>query len=107
MGLGTLIPDPQVFTYTTAQAAINQGEPWRKALMSYLSDNRDLLRATIEDFGVIDLYQMEASYLGWLSCEQLQIDDPSQLFLDNGLAIDAQFIVPSFVGIQLRKPQSR
>jgi len=87
MGLGTLIPDPQVFTYTTAQAAINQGEPWRKALMSYLSDNRDLLRATIEDFGVIDLYQMEASYLGWLSCEQLQIDDPSQLFLDNGVAL--------------------
>ena len=87
MGLGTLIPDPQVFTYTTAQAAINQGEPWRKALMSYLSDNRDLLRATIEDFGVIDLYQMEASYLGWLSCEQLQINDPSKLFLDNGVAL--------------------
>ena len=87
VGLGTLIPDPQIFTYTSTQAAINQGEPWRKALMSYLSDNRDLLRSTIADVPAIDLYQMEASYLGWLSCEQLQIDDPSQLFLDYGVAL--------------------
>jgi aminotransferase/cystathionine beta-lyase len=105
--LGTLIPDPQIFTYIATQSALLHGEPWRQALMDYLASNRQLLKTVMGDLPQLRLYQMEASYLGWISCEQLKLDDPSELFLNHGVALQPGYMFqqPDHVRINIATPK--
>jgi bifunctional pyridoxal-dependent enzyme with beta-cystathionase and maltose regulon repressor activities len=50
---------------------------------------------------------MEASYLGWISCEQLKLDDPSELFLNHGVALQPGYMFqqPDHVRINIATPK--
>ena len=85
--IGTLIPHPEIFGYVATDAAIKDGEEWRLALLDYLTQNRKLLIEKINQIPGLRLYDIEASYLGWISCESLAIENPHQLFLNYGVAL--------------------
>ncbi|MBL6685606.1 MAG: putative C-S lyase [Methylophilaceae bacterium] len=86
-GIGTIIPDTQIFGYITTLAALDKGEPWRKDLLDYLDKNRKLVQEKIIPIKDLKLYTTEASYLAWISYEKLKNLDLCELFLQYGVAV--------------------
>ncbi|MDE7386810.1 MAG: PatB family C-S lyase [Muribaculaceae bacterium] len=64
------------FTATIAtEAAYNNGEPWLNEALEYISDNIDFTRRYLaERLPVIDMVTPEASFLVWLDCRNLGLD---------------------------------
>ena len=108
-GLGSIIPNAEIFGYIVTAAAIQNGNEWRLALLKYLSKNRQLLIENINQIPGLSLYNMEASYLGWISCEKLSLKDPFKLFLDNGVAFQPGYMFnqPNHLRINIATPQSQ
>jgi cystathionine beta-lyase len=106
--IGTLIPDPQIISYVSTQAALRHGEPWRQELIQYLESNKLMLKNDIKQMQSLKMYTMEASYLAWIDCSQLELKDPAQLFLDNGLALQpgSMFQQDNHVRINIATPKS-
>ena len=106
--IGTLIPDPQIISYVSTQAALRHGEPWRQELIQYLESNKLMLKNDIKQMQSLKMYTMEASYLAWIDCSQLEIKDPAQLFLDHGLALQpgSMFQQDNHVRINIATPKS-
>lgn len=106
--IGTLIPDPQIISYVSTQAALRHGEPWRQELIQYLESNKLMLKNDIKQMQPLQMYTMEASYLAWIDCSQLEIEDPAQLFLGHGLALQpgSMFQQDNHVRINIATPKS-
>jgi cystathionine beta-lyase len=106
--IGTLIPDPQIISYVSTQAALRHGEPWRQELIQYLESNKLMLKNDIKQMQPLQMYTMEASYLAWIDCSQLEIEDPAQLFLEHGLALQpgSMFQQDNHVRINIATPKS-
>ena len=106
--IGSLIPHPEIFGYVATGAAIKDGEEWRLALLEYLTQNRKLLTEKINQIPGLSLYDIEASYLGWISCESLPVKNPHQLFLNHGVALQpgTMFNQPDHVRINIATPYS-
>ena len=86
-GVGTIIPETQIFGYTSTLAALDEGEAWRKNLLQYLKKNRKLVQEKMTTIKGLNLYTIEASYLAWISYEKSQYKDLSKLFVDYGVAV--------------------
>lgn len=88
-----LVTEINTFGYTGCVAAYTQGEPWRQALLAYLTANRDFLYSFIaEHLGEISLYPMQATYLAWLNVEKLKargVDNPQAFFVEHGVGLSA------------------
>jgi len=106
--IGSLIPHPEIFGYIATDAAIKDGEDWRLALLDYLSQNRNLLIQRINQIPGLSLYEIEASYLGWISCESLPVKNPHQLFLNHGVALQPGYMFnqPNHVRINIATTHS-
>lgn len=109
VGLYQTIAPPSLFAYTATMAAIKDGEPWRKALIQYLRQNRDLIQARINSITGLNIDKMEGSYLAWIDCTQLNHQNPYQQLLDAGLATSpgSQFGRDQFVRLNFGTQQSR
>lgn len=85
------ITEVNCFGYAACNAAYRHGEPWRRELMAYLTDNRDLLYKFVADkLPEIKLWPMEATYLAWLNIEgvkALGCDNPHRLFEEHGVGL--------------------
>ena len=106
--IGSLIPHPEIFGYVATDAAIKNGEDWRLALLDYLSQNRNLLMERINQIPGLRIYDIEASYLGWISCENLPAKNPHQLFLNHGVAVQPghMFNQPNHIRINIATTHS-
>lgn len=90
-----VLPSPTLFGYLAALAAYREGDAWLSAQLDYLRGNRDLVRESLP----LPLASVEATYLAWLDCRGLGIDDPHRHFLAHGVALSPgpQFGTPGFV----------
>ena len=106
--IGSLIPHPEIFGYVATNAALSDGEDWRLALLEYLSQNRKLLTERINQIPGLRLYDIEASYLGWISCENLPAKNSHQLFLKHGVALQPGYMFnqPNHVRINIATTRS-
>ena len=69
------VAEGNVFSYEAAIAAFRQGEPWLKALLEYLAENRTYAEAYIkENIPKLRTVHGEATYLLWIDCDSLQTD---------------------------------
>ena len=108
-GLHQTIAPPSLLAYTATLAAIKDGEPWRKELITYLRNNRDLIYRKINSIDGLSIGNMEGSYLAWIDCTKLNHQDPYQLFLDAGLATSpgSQFGQKKFVRLNFGTHKAR
>ena len=106
--IGSLIPHPEIFGYVATDAAMKDGEDWRLALLDYLSQNRKLLIERVNRIPGLNLYDIEASYLGWISCESLPVKNAHQLFLNHGVALQPGYMFnqPNHIRINIAIPHS-
>ncbi len=66
------------------RVAFEQGEPWLRAVLTYLDGNRRLLAQLVATLLPGVRYTMpEATYLAWLDCRSLGLDDPAAAFLQH------------------------
>ncbi|MDZ7655553.1 MAG: pyridoxal phosphate-dependent aminotransferase [Sulfurimicrobium sp.] len=64
------------FSIAAFEAAYREGEAWLDALLLYLRDNRDFVAAYLAEYlPAIELIQPEGTYLLWLDCRGLGMND--------------------------------
>jgi cystathionine beta-lyase len=74
-----------VVGYEANVAAYTQGEAWLDELVRYLDGNRKLLGTMLaERLPRLGYVPPEATYLAWLDCAALNVEDPAQVFLERG-----------------------
>jgi cystathionine beta-lyase len=63
--------------------AYTEGGPWLAGLMAYLHDNRDyLLDAVRTRLPGVTMNVPLGTYLAWLDCSALGLEDPQRFFLE-------------------------
>jgi cystathionine beta-lyase len=66
-------------------AAYRAGGAWLQALVAYLDGNRHALAELLAvHLPAVAYRQPEATFLAWLDCSELGLDDPARCFLDRG-----------------------
>ena len=68
--------------------AFREGGPWLAEVLDYLDGNRRLLTEMLADLlPAVGYIEPEASFLAWLDCRELGLDDPRKHFLKAGVAL--------------------
>ncbi|ALG67544.1 MalY/PatB family protein [Beggiatoa leptomitoformis] len=79
-----IVPEVNILGITASIAAYQHGESWLEDLLAYLSHNsRFISYFATQYLPNINLTAPEATFLGWLDCRALPIEDPFQFFLSH------------------------
>jgi cystathionine beta-lyase len=93
------------------RVAYEQGEAWRAQTVAYLAGNRDLLGDLLADLlPQVRYTPPQATYLAWLDCAALALDDPARFFLKQAsvaLSGGADFGAPGRGHVRLNFATSR
>ncbi len=95
--------------YAACEAAYRYAGDWRDQLQRYLASNRDLLHSFVKsELPEIQLYQHEATYLGWMNVSKLQLDTPVRHFENHGIGLSdgAFFDSPRHLRINFGCPRA-
>lgn len=100
-----VLPSPSVFGYVAALAAYRGGDAWLEAQIAYLRANRDQVEAKLE----LPMAHVEASYLAWIDCAPLGLENAFEFFLKNGVALSpgSQFGDRRFVRLNFGTQRAR
>lgn len=103
------------FSITAFEAAYNHGEAWLDALMQYLQQSRDRAAQFIdESLPDISLIQPQGTYLLWLDCRQMGLDNPTlrQFFIEQvGVGMNPGYVFgdngSGFMRLNIGTPRAR
>ncbi|MBS0974669.1 MalY/PatB family protein [Serratia rubidaea] len=82
-----LVPEVDVLALVAAQAAYQDGQPWLDRQLDYLRANRDLVMTRINALPGLRLAPIEATYLAWIDCSGLPVDNPHAFFEQAGVGL--------------------
>lgn len=78
-----LLPCGNVLSIAAYEKAYDGScEDWKNALRDYLRVNRDLAEACFKKFPEIKIPHNEGTYLLWLDCTDMGLEDPAAFFLE-------------------------
>lgn len=95
-----IVPSVDILAYVAATAAYRDGQPWLNDLLDYLRGNRDLVSSRLNALpGLSILPGMEATYLAWINCSGLPVQNPHAFFEQAGVGLSPgrDFGNPRFV----------
>ena len=103
------VPDASVFGYVGAIAAYLDGDAWLAAQLDYLRANSDLVESFVRRMEGLAMAHVEATYLAWIDCSGLAVQDAHALFLAHGVALSpgAQFGAARFVRLNFGTQRAR
>lgn len=83
-----LVPEVGCFGYHALQAALEEGEPWRQALLAQLRENRDKVSAALDAMGLPHSHP-QVTYLTWIDARALadRVGNPAQWFEQHGVGL--------------------
>jgi cystathionine beta-lyase len=101
-----LVPHVNQFGYVAMEAAYRDGEPWRQALLTQLRENCRLVEEAVSTCPGLSMIQPEATYLAWIDCQALNLDDPAAFLLKHKLAVGSghYFGADGFIRINFACP---
>jgi cysteine-S-conjugate beta-lyase len=71
-----ILPGPNLFGYTAMEAAYRHGDEWLEQLLEYLQGNLEFLQDyTARKIPRVQVIQPQGTYLIWLDCRGLALDD--------------------------------
>lgn len=83
-----IVPGVNALGFSACLAAYRDGEPWRTALIDYLSDNKDIVyRAINEEIPGLSMDDVQATYLAWINVTKLGAHDPVRFFQNAGVGL--------------------
>jgi cysteine-S-conjugate beta-lyase len=69
-------PGPNLFAFTALEAAYRFGDEWLDQVLAYIEGNLDFMRGFLrEHIREITLIEPQGTYLVWLDCRQLNLND--------------------------------
>lgn len=95
------------------QACYEHGDEWLRELKAYLEGNLSVLRSAVEHMDGVTLVEPQSTYLPWLDCRGLGLDDAAlahlvehdaKLWLDRGTMFGAEG--SGFMRINIASPRS-
>lgn len=100
---------PSVFGYVATLAAYRGGDVWLAAQRDYLRANRDLVESAVAGLPALAMAHVEATYLAWIDCSGLGVEDAAAHFLRHGVALSpgAQFGDARFVRLNFGTQRER
>lgn len=106
--MGRIVSHVNTLGYTAAQAAYSDGGAWRRELIAYLRDNRDLVLDEVGRMPGLSVTHVEATYLAWIDARQTRIEQPVRFFEEAGVGLSdgADFGAPGFVRLNFGCPRS-
>jgi cystathionine beta-lyase len=79
-----LVPSVNAMGLIGAEAAYRDGQSWLDQLLPYLQANRDFLWDFVQrEFAGMRMTKPEGTYLAWLDCRELRLDNPYEFFLEH------------------------
>lgn len=93
--------DVNVLGRVMATAAFQYGEPWRKEVIRYLQENARMIEERVNALDGVSVAAVEATYLAFIDCRDLALDNPFKYFEAHGLGFGdgADYAAPGFVRI--------
>lgn len=85
--LHTLIPGPNALAFEVSLAAIQGGQAWHLELLAYLRQNRTLVQDWVRAQPLLQMAELEATYLAWIDASAVGSMHLMQDFLNAGVAI--------------------
>jgi cystathionine beta-lyase len=94
-----IVPHVNLLGYTAALAAYRHGGAWLEAQLDYLRRGRDLLQEGVDGIAGVSMTRVEATYLAWLDCRSLGLENTADHFERFGLGLQAgrEFGLPGFL----------
>lgn len=83
------VHDAPLFAYEAAVAAYRDGGAWLDAQLAYLRSNSALVESAVQRLPGVEAVHLEATYLAWIDCSGLELDDPHAHFLAHGLGLSS------------------
>jgi cystathionine beta-lyase len=78
-----IVPHVNILGLSAAEAAYKYGKPWVDEVLRTLENNYAYLSKFVrEKLSPISMQSVEGTYLAWLDCRKLNLDNPSQFFLE-------------------------
>ena len=92
------------------RAGYDKCKQWKADLLEYLRENRDYMEKRIEKMEGVTVVHNQATYLAWMDCRGLGLEDPWKFFreeagvnFNNGV----DFAAPGFLRINFGCPRSQ
>jgi cystathionine beta-lyase len=82
-----LISSPNLLGLVATEAAYRHGDPWRQALLGYLRENARLVTDNIASMPGLRSTPVEATYLAWIDCRELNQARPQRFFELHGVGL--------------------
>jgi cysteine-S-conjugate beta-lyase len=103
-----IVPHVNIFGYAAGLAAYRDCKDWHESLLEYLRVNRDILEKTIEQISGLSINYVEATYLAWIDCRELGLQNPAAFFEEHGVGLsDGEFFgVKGFVRLNFGCPRT-
>lgn len=104
-----IVPWVNALGFSAALAAYRYGDEWHAELLDYLRGNRDLVMAEIADMPGLETTPVEATYLAWIDCRELTLDNPVTFFEGAGVGLSdgVEFGAPGFLRLNFGCPRPR
>ncbi|HOX25366.1 MAG TPA: PatB family C-S lyase [Candidatus Krumholzibacteria bacterium] len=104
-----IVPHVGALAYTAALAAYRHGDAWLAAQLAYLRRGRDLVEAAVAEIPGVAMAHVEATYLAWIDCRDLQVADLAGHFEKGGLGVQGgdEFGLPGFVRLNFGTTHAR
>jgi cystathionine beta-lyase len=106
---GHTLAEINPLAFHAGEAAYRHGEPWRQALIAYLTNNRDTLVQHLTAIG-LNVAAPQATYLAWIDTRATGVENPAN-FLENetGLFVSdgAFFGWPGYFRFNFGCPRAR
>lgn len=77
---------PNILGMAATTAAYAHGMPWRQALLDYLRGNLEQVM-TLDGLGGLRVIRPQATYLAWIDCRALALEDPATFFEQAGVGL--------------------
>lgn len=78
---GHTLAEINCISYYAAEAAYNEGEPWRKELIAYLKGNYEFIKEQFaQKLPKVNIPEMEATYLCWMGFSGYNLENPAEFF---------------------------
>jgi len=100
-----LVPHPCGIAYAALEACLNEGEPWRQALLDYLRGNRERVATALAAMG-LPATPVQATFLSWFDARG--IPDAHRLFEQHGVGLSdgEAFGTPGFLRLNFGCPRA-
>jgi len=82
-----IVPGVNTLGFTACLAAYRDCEQWRKALIDYLTGNKDIVYKTINEIPGLSMDDVQATYLAWINVTKLGLDNPVRFFQKAGVGL--------------------